>query len=139
MNKNLTPFLNKLRETVAEWVPELENWMAVWTSHLNTWRDESTPRLEIKVKTVYLFGSYAKGTATAQSDVDIAIEFTPNRPWDVSESTQLFMEISDKWEDCLSERVGVPVQMELADETNDEIEKYLSAAHIILYSSKIAF
>lgn len=43
----------------------------------------------IDVKAIYLFGSYAAGTATNASDIDIAVRCKGKTPWPISNISKL--------------------------------------------------
>ena len=60
-----------------------------------------------------LFGSYAKGTSTEKSDVDLLIEFDPNRIPDLFE----FLRIKRELERLIGKRVDLV--------TRDALNKYL--------------
>ncbi|WP_240644805.1 nucleotidyltransferase family protein [Cyclonatronum proteinivorum] len=60
------------------------------------------PRLQAKypIKTLAVFGSYARGTAGPESDVDILVEFS-------GRVGMAFISLGDELEELLGQRVGL--------------------------------
>lgn len=65
------------------------------------------------IRRAALFGSYAKGTPTAESDIDLLIEFEPDRTPDLID----FIGIKHE----LEERLGKPVDLVM----RSALDKYL--------------
>jgi predicted nucleotidyltransferase len=84
---------------------------------------------------IYLFGSWAKGTARSDSDVDIAIEFI--EPMSKSERDEIWYEFHERWQNDLVRKVGLPVVLQLYEgDMSPHIKQYLKDASIVLYSSE---
>lgn len=66
-----------------------------------------------RVRRVFVFGSYAKGTETKESDVDLIVEFDPANVPDLFE----FIGIRDELENSLGKSVDLV--------TRDALNKYL--------------
>lgn len=89
--------------------------------------------LPYKIK-VYLFGSQSKGNSTANSDVDIAIEFLP--PTIEIQRRLLWFDNHDKWEKYLSDAIGIHVDLELYEsDSSPKLKAALSESSTLLFSS----
>lgn len=81
---------------------------------------------------IYLFGSYLKGTSSEDSDLDIAVEFL--EPYDEF----LWYDFSDEWQSCLTENIGIKVQLELYEgERTPHLKKYLEEASMVIYDASL--
>ena len=70
---------------------------------LSTLRSTKPQLAQLGIRNVGLFGSYAKGGGNTASDIDILIEFEPNR-----ESFDNFMQVCDMFENLfINEKVEV--------------------------------
>ena len=92
---------------------------------VNLWASQ----LPFKVR-VYFFGSYYKGTAKPDSDLDLAVEFLENHV----NAFLLWFDVHEKWQKELSRRFGVPVQLELYEgDKTPHLKKYLQEDSLIIY------
>jgi predicted nucleotidyltransferase len=84
-----------------------------WQEAIRRWADR-TPL----VTAVYLFGSRAKGTASAGSDIDLAFETKADGP--ESAYTVAFFN-TDQWREELQALLPKPVHLQYADRGEDKI------------------
>ena len=75
------------------------------------------------VKRVYLFGSYAKNTATALSDVDLLI--IKGKPLSLLDLSGMRMKFE--------EELKVPIDLLTTDGTEDEFRKEIAGTEVLLY------
>ena len=73
---------------------------------------DSSPS-KARVRRISVFGSYAKGTETKESDIDLLVEFDSENVPDLFE----FIGIRDELENCLGKSVDLV--------THDALNKYL--------------
>ena len=75
------------------------------------------------VKRVFLFGSYARGDNTADSDIDLRCEGGDiYGPW-----------MSNKFQDDIQDELGIKVDVVSADNPNSEFLQRISSDHVLLY------
>jgi predicted nucleotidyltransferase len=77
---------------------------------------EAAPKY--RIRNAYYFGSYAKGTQTEESDVDLLVEFESGESGGLFERTALIQEL----EDALRNEVDV-VSLPLPPKTRLQIDK----------------
>ena len=65
-------------------------------------RDHSAQLKELGVKKVGLFGSFVRGEQTGESDIDLLVQFEPEK-----KSFDNFMDLSGLLEDLLQRRVDI--------------------------------
>lgn len=75
------------------------------------------------VKRVYLFGSYAKNAATAQSDIDLLIE--KGKPMSLLDLSGMRMKFEDE--------LKVPIDLLTTDGTKDEFSKEIVGTEVLIY------
>ena len=88
-------------------------------------RDEISRRLEarradlerLNVLSLWMFGSYARGTNTTASDIDLLVEFTGRATFDRFMDAKLFLE------DLLGTRVDLVTSKALRPEMRPTIER----------------
>ncbi|MFA5181085.1 MAG: nucleotidyltransferase domain-containing protein [Syntrophales bacterium] len=80
---------------------------------------------------IYLFGSRLKGTHRPDSDIDLAIEFLNS--W--HDTTLLWFDFHEQWQNELSELIGFKVDLQLYDLENDNIRAYIKEKSIIIYEA----
>lgn len=80
---------------------------------------------------IYFYGSRLKGTANHDSDFDLAIEFLD--PW--INRTLTWMDYHDEWESRLSKITNLRIHLELYDDENVHVRKYVKEKSIILFES----
>jgi predicted nucleotidyltransferase len=84
-----------------------------------------------EIEAVVLFGSYAKGTATAESDVDVAVKI--HEAW-----RPLVMYITDgeDWQSELRDLTGMEVNIELMHETEaPRAYSFIQHCYVVLYKA----
>lgn len=75
------------------------------------------------VKRVYLFGSYAKNAATAQSDIDLLIE--KGKPMSLLDLSGMRMKFEDE--------LKVPIDLLTTDGAKDEFSKEIVGTEVLIY------
>jgi len=75
------------------------------------------------VKKVYLFGSYANNSATAQSDIDLLIE--KGKPMSLLDLSGMRMKFEDE--------LKVPIDLLTTDGTKGEFSKEISGTEVLIY------
>jgi predicted nucleotidyltransferase len=78
---------------------------------------------EYGVKKVYLFGSYAKNTATKLSDLDLLIE--KGKPLSLLDLSGMRMKFEDK--------LNVPIDLITTDGTKAEFNSEISGTEVLIY------
>jgi predicted nucleotidyltransferase len=84
--------------------------------------------LDFRIK-VYLFGSRLKGTHRADSDLDLAIEFLDS--W--HNTTLLWFDFHEQWQNELSELTGLKVDLQLYDFENENIRAYIKEKSVLIF------
>ena len=87
-------------------------------------------KLDFRVR-IYFYGSQVKGTQKTGSDYDLAIEFMD--PF--INTTITWMDYHDIWQNQLTEASGVAVHLELLDDDNENVKKYVNEESIIIFES----
>ena len=80
---------------------------------------------------IYLYGSQIKGTSNHESDYDFAIEFLDSG----IHRTLTWMDYHDLWESKLSKITQLKVHLELYDNKNVNVRKYVNEDSIIIFES----
>lgn len=80
---------------------------------------------------IYFFGSRLHGTHRPDSDLDLAIEFI--ELW--CDTTLLWFDFHDLWQNKLSAMTGLNVHLELYDGKNKNIRKYIKEKAAIIFES----
>ena len=80
-----------------------------------------------------IFGSNAKGTARADSDLDVAVRVVRKKPGDTTILVTACFECPE-WGKELSQLLGVEVDME--DITGEHVSQYVQEASILVYSDE---
>ena len=82
---------------------------------------------------LWLFGSHAKGTATEESDVDLAIALAPEPSSTSAESTPLgqYVARADEWRRQVADIVGRPISFGMIT-PGDEMDREIRATNVIL-------
>ena len=91
-------------------------------------RDKVTPLLKPYAKRISLFGSYARGEETTESDIDLLVALKPfeNRP-----VLGLFEFI--KLEQELTEKLGREVDLVTEEGLNSRRNPYIEKDRVVLY------
>ena len=76
------------------------------------------------VKKMYIFGSYAKGTATEKSDIDLIIE---------KGAPISLLKISGMKLDC-QEALGIPVDLLTTDAIGADFQKEIDGTEVLIYA-----
>lgn len=94
-------------------------------------KSQVTPLLKPYVKRISVFGSYARGEATALSDIDLLIALKPveNRP-----SLGLFEFIT--LEQKLAKKLGCAVDLVTEEDINPRRKKNIEKDKVVLYEAK---
>ena len=88
--------------------------------------EEAKPRLSAYgVRSLGLFGSFERGEQTADSDIDILIEFTPE-----AHTFDNFMEISFLLEDLLGRKVDLVTREALSPHIGPHILREVKLVHV---------
>jgi predicted nucleotidyltransferase len=104
--------INKIKKVVSEWA--------------NT--------LTIKVE-ICLFGSRSKGSSTANSDLDLALELL--EPMSLSDRTLFWIDHHKKWEGELSKLLNMKVDLQLYEpDRSKRIKCSIKESSILLYSAR---
>ena len=80
---------------------------------------------------IYFYGSQIKGTSNHESDYDFAIEFLDSG----INRTLSWMDRHDLWESELSKITQVKTHLELYDNKNVNVRKYVNEGSIIIFES----
>jgi len=94
---------------------------------ITTWAET----LPVRVR-IHLFGSYLKGKKNP-TDIDISLELL-----DVStreERIDISIDHRREWQNYLSERIGMKVDLQFYDKDMKKMPKYLAEASLLLYDS----
>ena len=75
------------------------------------------------VKRVYLFGSYAKNSATVQSDIDLLIE--KGKPMSLLDLSAMRMKFEDE--------LKVPIDLLTTEGTKGEFSKEIAGTEVLIY------
>lgn len=75
------------------------------------------------VKKVFLFGSYARNIATAESDIDLLIE--KGKPMSLLDLSGMRMKFEDQ--------LKVPIDLLTTDGTKDDFSKQIFGTEVLLY------
>lgn len=87
---------------------------------------------------VHLFGSFLKGHSEP-SDIDLAVEFLEAFYLYKNEQRypeSLWYEFHEQWENDLSEKLSMKVDLQLSDLSAKHIRQYLEEASLLLYTSE---
>lgn len=84
--------------------------------------------IKYRLPRVYLFGSYARGSADEASDIDILVDIDGSDVSSAFDEGALFVELRDALEhdidmvsiDCLAERLAFPAKRAFYDTVNKE-------------------
>ena len=80
-----------------------------------------------------IFGSYAKGTASPDSDLDVAVRVVRKLPGDTSVWVTSLCECP-RWGEELSRILGVKVDVQ--DITGDHVSQFVQDASILIYQDE---
>ena len=80
-----------------------------------------------KVKTLSVFGSAVRGNFTIDSDIDFAVDFEENDPF---EYTNLYFELKEKLENLLRRKIDL---IELRGIKNQFFKKELNETKVLIY------
>jgi len=84
------------------------------------------------VRCLVVFGSYAKGTANSDSDIDIAV--IVSETGDASERLLEWMDNKPQWRNELCALLGFQdVQLEKLCAEHSHVMQYVKEAHIVVY------
>lgn len=82
------------------------------------------------IQSVYVYGSYAKGVARPDSDLDVAVKLSS--PDDVVYADFIFE--AERWKAELQAKIDVPVDLDLCHpEEAPHVWEYLKEASILVY------
>ena len=92
---------------------------------LRTLTDHSDQLRELGVKELGLFGSFVRGEQTAESDVDLLVQFEPDK-----KSFDNFMDLSELLEELLQRRVEIVTTEALSPYIGPHILREVEYANI---------
>lgn len=85
-----------------------------------------------RIRCLIVFGSYAKGTANEESDLDIAV--VVRLPAEASEKLLQWMDDKPKWLNELRDLLTFrDIQLEELSPEDPHVTKYVREAHIVMY------
>ena len=84
---------------------------------------------------VYVYGSYARGKARPNSDLDVAVRVIRKRPGDSSVYTTYIAEAGE-WEADLTQRLGI--QVDLDDVTAPSVSEWVRECSIPVYVESVS-
>ncbi|WP_082835873.1 nucleotidyltransferase family protein [Croceicoccus bisphenolivorans] len=97
-----------------------------WRNVIRAWADRHEP-----IQSAYIFGSYAKGSATEGSDLDVAVIIKPMRGDEDELTTWIFER--QKWAEDLDALLPPQIDLELISEDDLVVKPAVERDGILVY------